>query len=32
LHKDAANTIRQIITLNPEHIEDYRKLLAQLGG
>lgn len=32
LHKDAANTIRQIITMNPEHIEDYRKLLAQLGG
>jgi tetratricopeptide (TPR) repeat protein len=32
LHKDAANTIRQIITLNPEHIEDYKKLLAQLGG
>jgi tetratricopeptide (TPR) repeat protein len=32
LHKDAANTIRQIITLNPDHIEDYRKLLAQLGG
>ncbi len=32
LHKDAANTIRQIITMNPEHVEDYRKLLAQLGG
>ncbi len=32
MHKDAANTIRQIIALNPEHIEDYRKLLAQLGG
>lgn len=32
LQKDAANTIRQIITLNPEHIDDYRKLLAQLGG
>lgn len=32
LHKDAANTIRQIISMNPEHIEDYRKLLAQLGG
>ncbi len=32
MQKDAANTIRQIITLNPEHIEDYRKLLAQLGG
>ena len=32
LHKDAATTIRQIIALNPEHAEDYRKLLAQLGG
>lgn len=32
LHKDAANTIRQIISMNPEHVEDYRKLLAQLGG
>lgn len=32
LHRDAANTIRQIIGLNPEHVEDYRKLLAQLGG
>jgi tetratricopeptide (TPR) repeat protein len=32
MHKDAANTIRQIINMNPEHIEDYRKLLAQLGG
>lgn len=32
LHKDAANTIRQIIALNPEHVDDYRKLLGQLGG
>ena len=32
MHKDAATTIRQIIALNPEHIEDYQKLLAQLGG
>ena len=32
MHKDAANTIRQIIALNPEHVEDYQKLLAQLGG
>ncbi len=32
LHKDAANTIRQIISLNPEHVEEYRRLLAQLGG
>ena len=32
LHKDAANTIRQIIALKPDGIEDYQKLLAQLGG
>jgi len=32
LHKDAANTIRQIITMNPDHVDDYKKLLAQLGG
>jgi hypothetical protein len=32
MHKDAATTIKQIISLNPEHVEDYRKLLAQLGG
>jgi len=32
LHKDAATTIRQIITLSPEHVDDYKKLLAQLGG
>jgi tetratricopeptide (TPR) repeat protein len=32
LHKDAANTIRQIIALKPEGVEDYRRLLAQLGG
>ncbi len=32
MHKDAANTIRQIIALNPEHVEDYQKLLGQLGG
>ncbi len=32
LHKDAANTIRQIIALKPDHVEDYQKLLAQLGG
>jgi tetratricopeptide (TPR) repeat protein len=31
-HAEAANTIRRIITLKPEHVEDYRKLLAQLGG
>ncbi len=32
LHREAANTIRQIIGMNPEHIEDYRQLLTQLGG
>jgi tetratricopeptide (TPR) repeat protein len=32
LNKDAANTIRQIIALNPTHADEYRKLLAQLGG
>ena len=32
LHKDAANTIRQIIALNPDHADDYKKLLGQLGG
>ncbi|MGQ9888943.1 MAG: tetratricopeptide repeat protein [Aggregatilineales bacterium] len=29
---DAANTIRQIIALNPENVDDYRRLLTQLGG
>lgn len=32
LHQDAIRTIRQIVTLNPAGIEDYRRLLAQLGG
>jgi tetratricopeptide (TPR) repeat protein len=32
LHREAANTIRTIIGLNPDHIEDYQKLLTQLGG
>jgi tetratricopeptide (TPR) repeat protein len=32
LHAEAANTIRRIIMLKPDHVEDYRKLLAQLGG
>ncbi len=31
-HQEATNTIRQIIALNPDGIEDYRKLLMQLGG
>ncbi len=32
LHREAANTIRQIIALNPEGIDEYRRLLSQLGG
>ncbi len=32
LHKEAANTIRQIVQLSPENVEDYRRLLGQLGG
>jgi tetratricopeptide (TPR) repeat protein len=32
LHQDAVNTIRQIVSLNPDGIEDYRRLLSQLGG
>ena len=32
VHEEAANTIRQIIALNPEGIDDYKRLLAQLGG
>ncbi|MFC1961082.1 tetratricopeptide repeat protein, partial [Chloroflexota bacterium] len=32
MHSDAANTIRQIIALNPPGIEDYKQLLSTLGG
>lgn len=32
MHREAANTIRQIIGLNPDGVEEYRRLLAQLGG
>jgi tetratricopeptide (TPR) repeat protein len=32
LHKEAANTIRQIIGLNPPNMGDYQRLLAQLGA
>jgi tetratricopeptide (TPR) repeat protein len=32
LHQDAVNTIRQIIALNPDGIDEYKKLLLQLGG
>ncbi len=31
-HQDAVSTIRQIISLNPPGLDDYRKLLSQLGG
>ncbi|MBL8133143.1 MAG: tetratricopeptide repeat protein [Anaerolineae bacterium] len=31
-HKQAAETIRQIIALSPDNIDDYRQLLTQLGG
>jgi tetratricopeptide (TPR) repeat protein len=32
LHNDALVTIRRIITLNPERIQDYQRLLRQLSG
>jgi tetratricopeptide (TPR) repeat protein len=32
MHKQAAETIRQIITMNPANINDYKRLLGQLGG
>jgi tetratricopeptide (TPR) repeat protein len=32
LHQDAINTIRQIISLNPDGLDDYKRLLGQLGG
>lgn len=32
LISDARSTIKQIITLKPDGIEEYRKLLSQLGG
>ena len=32
MHAAAAGTIRQIIALNPPGIEDYKRLLSQLGG
>ncbi len=31
-HNDAANTIRRIINLKPDRVEDYKRLLSQLGG
>ncbi|MCL4248099.1 MAG: tetratricopeptide repeat protein [Anaerolineae bacterium] len=32
LHQEAAATIKQIISFNPPNIEDYQRLLGQLGG
>ncbi len=32
LHRDAVNTIKQIIKLKPANLNDYKKLLSQLGG
>lgn len=32
LHQDAINTIRQIVALNPSGVDDYKRLLSQLGG
>lgn len=32
MHKQAADTIRLIISLNPTNMDDYRRLLGQLGG
>lgn len=32
LHEEAANTIKQIIALEPPSVEDYKRLLSQLGG
>ena len=32
LTAEAAKTIKQIISMNPERLEDYQKLLSQLGG
>jgi len=32
LTAEAAKTIRQIIAMNPPNVDDYKKLLSQLGG
>jgi tetratricopeptide (TPR) repeat protein len=32
MHKAAADTIRQIIALNPDNVDAYRQFLAKLGG
>jgi tetratricopeptide (TPR) repeat protein len=31
-HQDAITTIRQIVALNPVGVDDYKRLLTQLGG
>lgn len=31
-HRDAINTIKLIIKLKPDNVDDYRRLLSQLGG
>jgi len=31
-HRDAVNTIKLIIKLKPANVDDYRRLLSQLGG
>lgn len=31
-HRDAVNTIKLIIKLKPSNVDDYRRLLSQLGG
>jgi tetratricopeptide (TPR) repeat protein len=31
-HQDAITTIRQIVALNPPGVDDYKRLLSQLGG
>jgi tetratricopeptide (TPR) repeat protein len=32
MHREAVSTIKKIVKLKPENIEDYRRLLSQLGG
>ncbi|MBN2305601.1 MAG: tetratricopeptide repeat protein [Anaerolineae bacterium] len=32
MHKDAVVTVRQIIALNPEHADTYRRFLEQMSG
>jgi tetratricopeptide (TPR) repeat protein len=32
LHSDALVTVRRIVSMNPEHVQDYKRLLQQLSG